>query len=569
MIIPALILALFSAPASSKELGYWVNGSATTYDDGWCESQNWKGKCVRRDRDFEVPTPDGKGVGTVKYVQKTKSADTPAKWGLADRFGEIIIDPEDGEGMALTTRTMLLCHYKYKGCTIFSADGKKTKLNFSARLPLLGGVPIVMIQQRDEAGVWGLAPLHRDGTLGRVLTAAKIEEAAANGDYGVFQVHGSSGVISSVIIDVLGHELWAGPELRVYGVHNAHNATGNGYPEVEQRSTLMVVGPAPMRALEEDANLYRPFDGLVPAEMPAGVLGLIPARIIERNGRGDTYEAQQPDEVLCWIVAAQEGQKKRFYLNDCASDTSPLVALKQYPNLEEIDDVAVIPKDIDGKDWKPGVLAVHRVKQKDWMGVTSKTGPRGYGATPEAAYDDWVRAAADVVSKKIAQEQAEAKYDAERRSSANAERAARDIAALARQKEAWAKYIPEFGSKCDGWTHCIPVEDAAFGLGEPHLTNFLSHQDNLQRETELRLKQACAVSQSACREVRRLGAIMDANMEALREQRWRQENSWKGYTQQRIQEIRAGSTVNVPYYEGGRLKFKTISSDEYKRLYGD
>lgn len=569
MIFPALILAVLAAPASSKELGYWVNDSVTTYDDGWCQGQNWKGKCVRRDRDFEVPTPDGKGVGKVKYVQKTKSADTPAKWGLADSYGQIIIDPDDGEGMALTTRSMLLCHPKYKGCVVYSADERTKKLSFAQTLPLPGGVPAVFIRMKDERGVWGLAPLHRDGTLGRVLSGASVDEGVASGDLAVMQVHDSSGATASVLIDVMGHELWAGPELRVYGVPNAKNDSGNGYAQNAKRSTLMAVGPAPLRVLESDPNMYRPFDGNAPVDMPAGVLGVIPARVSDPSMRGDEYGGKRPDNAWCWIVASQQEKKKRFFVSECESDTGPLDVLKQYPNLEEIDDATIVQKDLSGRDWKPGVLVVHRAKQKDWMALTSKGAPRGYGATVDAAFEDWNLAASENLDKEIAKQRRLAVEEKEQRERAREERAARDAAALEKQREIWAKFIPDFDSRCDGWVRCTAVEDAAFGLGDPYLTQFLSHQETLNRASEIRVPRACAVSVSACQEVQRLAAIVQGNEERMREQRWQLENGWKAYTQQRIQEIRSSNKVNISYYEGGRLKFKTISSDEYKRLYGN
>jgi hypothetical protein len=84
-----------------------------------------------------------------------------------------------------------------------------------------------------------------------------------------------------------------------------------------------------------------------------------------------------------------------------------------------------------------------------------------------------------------------------------------------------------------------------------------------------RLQQACAVSQKACHEAQRIDDALRVKEEQQAELRYQLENGYKTYTQQKIKDIQKGSDYTVPYYDGGQLKYKTMTSDEYHRMFGN
>jgi hypothetical protein len=73
----------------------------------------------------------------------------------------------------------------------------------------------------------------------------------------------------------------------------------------------------------------------------------------------------------------------------------------------------------------------------------------------------------------------------------------------------------------------------------------------------------CQKSPSAC-------AVLSAGDAEFSERVAREEQqrrNWEAAFRNGVQ-FQAGSSVNVNYYEGGRLQTKTISSERYQQLYG-
>jgi hypothetical protein len=522
--------------------------------------------CVEK-REFEVPTPDGKGVGKVRWV--TELLEDGAKYGMADKSGETLIEPVEGNGIILTTRSMVMCGNT--GCFLYSADEKKKKLGTVTTLPLPQSPPILMVMSKDDKGRQGLAPLHRDGSLGPILVGASTEDAFANNNLGVFKVHDAPGVTASVIVDLLGQIVWAGPELRVYGVPNSTLRAGKSTEgEIERRTTLELIGHAPFHALDSDPNMYIPLDGMKPMALPANVIGVIPAGS-SAPPIGSNYVGDRPDDIEYWIIVKKVGGKNHYFISERKMDQTIDGVLADLPKFEEIDDIRYFYKKIKYEDpVTSGNPTVHRVKTKDWR--TMYAGLPALGKTAQSSYDRWMELSLAENKAKIAQEQALADWKDKTEKRAQADRKAKEKADHESQVKYWQTFAEEFKSTCtddNRINHCAEIEDAAFGLGDPSLSEYLSHQPMFHAQFNSRLQQACAVSQKACHEAQRIDDALRVKEEQQAELRYQLENGYKTYTQQKIKDIQKGSDYTVPYYDGGQLKYKTMTSDEYHRMFGN
>lgn len=557
--------SIANAYSGQVTLMQWRDGFSKEHDFGeFCmkEGRLAPGEtCIFKDFS-EVPKPDGKGVGKVHWVVTMPESGSD-RYGLANEDGDILIKPAYGAGVILTTRSMLLC--ETTECYLYTADGKKTSVGKVKFLELPNSPPILLVEKKDDKGRDGLAPLHFDGTLGPILVGAVMDEAFATGDLGVFKVHESPKVAASVMLDLRGEIVWAGGELKVFEIPIFENQYGNIKGTAEKRTTLMIKAAAPINSLPSDPYLYMPMNGTKPMELPKDVVGVMPANLILANNTNAVVK--RPDAVMSWIIVKKEKNKFRYFMAPPTSGATLDVLLKDLPKYEEIDDVKYYFKNAWDEDSTVAMTPTyHRVKNKDWK--MEHHGKEALGKTADLCFSHWQDLVKETLKKDIAQQQAVAKYEHDERVQKNTERKARDMEVRAEKVAQYNKnYAKDFDKECS--LNCGPIEDAAFYMGDPVLTEYLSHQTEIFNDVNHRVEQACAISATACEQAKRLVANVHSRWDAEAAQRSQLENGYKAYTEQKIKEIQKGNDYTVPYYEGGRLKYKTMSSDEYHRTYGN